>query len=70
MQAISIPIVIFLIIIYLYKIWRKNPIIIFIGSVFFIEMIWQIVSIIWIDGGAYISEELRYSYYTGASIRF
>lgn len=35
MQAISIPIVIFLIIIYLYKIWRKNPIIIFIGSVFF-----------------------------------
>lgn len=33
-------------------------------------MIWQIVSIVWLDGGAYISEELRYSYFTGASIRF
>lgn len=70
MQAISIPISIFLIIIYLYKIWNKNPTILFIGSLFFIEMIWQIVSIVWIDGGAYISEQLRYSYYTGASFRF
>lgn len=70
MKAITIPITFFLIIIYLFQIWKKNPKILFIGSVFFIEMIWQIVSIVWIDGGAYISEELRYSYFTGASIRF
>ncbi|MGN1277742.1 MAG: DUF6418 domain-containing protein [Floccifex sp.] len=70
MQAITIPITIFFIIIYLFQIWKRNPKILFIGSVFFIEMIWQIVSIVWLDGGAYISEELRYSYFTGASIRF
>lgn len=70
MQAITIPITFFIIIIYLFQIWKRNPKILFIGSVFFIEMIWQIVSIVWLDGGAYISEQLRYSYFTGASIRF
>ena len=70
MQSISIPIIIFFIIIYMYKIWSKNPTIILVGAVFFIEMIWQVISIVWLDGGAYISEELRYSYFTGASIRF
>ena len=70
MQAITIPLTFLLIIIYMYRIWRKNPTVILLGAVFFIEMIWQLISIVWIEGGAYISEELRYSYFTGASIRF
>ena len=55
---------------FLYFIWKKSPMTILIASLFFIEIIWQTISIIWIDCGDYISEQLRNSFFTGASIRF
>lgn len=70
MQSIFIPLSFFVVIVYTFRIYNRNPLILVLGSLFFIEMIWQFISIIWIDCGAYISEQLRYSYYTGASIRY
>lgn len=55
---------------YMYKVWKLNPCIVFLGSLFFVEIIWEFISIIWIDTGTYISEQVRYSYFTGASIRY
>lgn len=70
MQAIMLPISILIVILYFYWIWRQSPAVFAIGSLFFVEIAWQFVSIIWIDCGTYISEQLRTSYFTGASIRY
>lgn len=48
--------------------YKKSPIL-SIGLIFLIEIIWMFVSIVYIDGGTYISEQGRSSYFTGASIR-
>ena len=37
---------------------------------FLVYMFWDFVSIVYIDNGAYISEQNSYSYFTGASFRF
>lgn len=70
MQAIMLPVSILIAILYLYWIWRKAPYALVLGSLFFIEIVWQFISIVWIDCGAYITEQTRYSFFTGASIRY
>lgn len=70
MQIVLLTMSLIISILYIRKIWRVKPIVLFIGALFFLEMIWQFVSIVWLDNGAYISEQIRYSYFTGASFRY
>lgn len=70
MLAIIIPLTLLLLIIYGIWIWKKCPYSIPFILLFFIEIAWGTLSIVWIDQGAYISEQLRTSYFTGASIRY
>ena len=48
---------------------RKKSTILSIGLIFVVEIVWLFISATYIDGGTYISEQGRVSYFTGASIR-
>lgn len=66
----SIPVILLIIIFYIIWVWKKCPFAISTSLLFIIEMTWGLISIVWIDNGVYISEQLRTSYFTGASIRY
>lgn len=70
MVAITIPLAIMGLIIYSYWIWNKCSLAFPFTMIFIIEIAWGVLSIIWIDSGIYITEQLRYSYTTGAAIRY
>lgn len=67
---ITIPITILLIIFYIIWVWKKCPLAFPTTLLFIGEMSWGLISIVWIDNGVYISEQLRNSYFTGASLRY
>ena len=70
MVAVTIPLAILGLIIYAYWIWNKCSLAFPFTIIFLIEIAWGILSIIWIDSGIYITEQLRDSYTTGAAIRY
>lgn len=70
MLAITIPIIILGLIIYSYWIWNKCSLAFPFTIIFLIEIAWGTLSIIWIDSGIYITEQLRFSHTTGAAIRY
>ena len=70
MVAITIPLAILGLIIYTYWIWNKCSLAFPFAIIFLIEIAWGTLSIIWIDSGIYITEQLRNSYTTGAAIRY
>ena len=70
MVAITIPLAILGLIIYSYWIWNKCSLAFPFTIIFLIEIAWGTLSIIWIDSGIYITEQLRDSYTTGAAIRY
>ena len=69
-MAVTIPLAILGLIIYIYWIWNKCSLAFPFTIIFLIEIAWGILSIIWIDSGIYITEQLRDSYTTGAAIRY
>ena len=70
MVAITIPLAILGLIIYSYWIWNKCSLAFPFTIIFLIEIAWGTLSIIWIDSGIYITEQLRDSYTTGAALRY
>lgn len=70
MLAVTIPLAIFGLIVYAYWIWNKCSLAFPFTIIFLIEIAWGTLSIIWIDSGIYITEQLRNSYTTGAAIRY
>lgn len=70
MVAITIPLAILGLIIYVYWIWNKCSLAFPFTIIFLIEIAWGTLSIIWIDSGIYITEQLRDSYTTGAAVRY
>ena len=70
MVAITIPLAILGLIVYSYWIWNKCSSAFPFTIIFLIEIAWGTLSIIWIDSGIYITEQLRNSYTTRAAIRY
>ena len=70
MQFVFIPTSLLLLVIYISWVWKKCNKAFPFTLLFIIEISWQFISIVWIDSGAYISEQLRTSFFTGASIRY
>ena len=70
MLAITIPLAILSLIIYSYWILNKCSHAFPFAIIFIIEIAWGTLSIIWIDSGIYITEQLRVSYTTGAGLRY
>ena len=70
MVAITIPLAILGLIVYSYWMWNKCSLAFPFTIIFLIEIAWGTLSIIWIDSGIYITEQLRNSYTTGAAIRY
>lgn len=70
MVAITIPLAILGLIIYSYWMWNKCSLAFPFTIIFLIEIVWGTLSIIWIDSGIYITEQLRDSYTTGAALRY
>ncbi len=69
MQILAVILTILLLGGYIFTLAYKKSSILSIGLIFLIEIVWMFVSIVYIDGGTYISEQGRNSYFTGASIR-
>lgn len=71
-MALAITIPATLLLLYGYVMWisRKCTYALPFTIVFLIEIIWGTISIVWIDHGVYISEQLRYSHFTGAALRY
>lgn len=68
--AITIPATLLLLYAYVMWIFKKCSYAFPFALIFIIEIIWGVISIVWIDHGVYISEQLRYSHYTGAAFRY
>ena len=71
-MALAMAISTTLLILYSYVMWilKKCSYAFPFSIIFIIEIIWGTISIVWIDHGVYISEQLRYSHYTGAALRY
>lgn len=70
MVAVTVPLTILGLIVYSYWIWNKCSLAFPFTIIFLIEIAWGMLSIVWIDSGIYITEQLRNSYTTGAAIRY
>lgn len=70
MLALTFSTAIFLLLIYFSIIYKKFTIAIPFYILFLFEITWDLLSLVYIENGTYISEEATTSFYTGATYRF